>query len=164
MHTHGNKSAEFAASRVTSWHPGLVASRSVWCVVHRRYGGRMALFEELGGAAAIDAAVDIFYGKVLADGLISGFFTKTDMDAQRAKQRAFLTVAFGGPNKYTGRGMRAAHARAVAEGLTDVHFDAVAGHLAATLRELRVSEEKIDEVLAIVETTRDQVLGRAGAA
>ncbi len=139
---------------------GLVVSLRAWGV----YRGRMALFDELGGAAAVDAAVDIFYGKVLADERLAGFFTKTDMEAQRAKQRAFLTVALGGPNKYTGRGMRAAHARAVEQGLTDVHFDAVAGHLAATLRELRVAEEKIDEVLAIVETTRDQVLGRSGAA
>jgi len=124
----------------------------------------MALFDELGGAAAVDAAVDIFYDKVLADERLAGFFAGVDIDKQRAKQRAFLTVALGGPNKYTGRGMRAAHARAVAEGLSDVHFDAVAGHLAATLRELGVGEEKIDEVLAIVETTRDDVLGRSGAA
>lgn len=124
----------------------------------------MSLYDDLGGEAAVTAAVDVFYRKVLADELIAGFFAGVDMDVQKNKQRAFLTVALGGPNKYTGRGMRAAHARAVEQGLTDVHFDAVAGHLAATLRELRVAEEKIDEVLAIVETTRDQVLGRSGAA
>ncbi len=124
----------------------------------------MSLYDDLGGEAAVTAAVDVFYRKVLADELIAGFFAGVDMDVQKNKQRAFLTVALGGPNKYTGRGMRAAHARSVANGLSDVHFDAVASHLAATLRELGVPEAKIAEAGAIVETTRDQVLGRAGAA
>jgi hemoglobin len=124
----------------------------------------MSLYDDLGGEAAVTAAVDVFYRKVLADELIAGFFAGVDMDVQKNKQRAFLTVALGGPNKYTGRGMRAAHARSVANGLSDVHFDAVVGHLAATLRELGVSEAKIAEAGAIVETTRDQVLGRSGAA
>lgn len=124
----------------------------------------MSLYDDLGGEAAVTAAVDVFYRKVLADELIAGFFAGVDMDVQKNKQRAFLTVALGGPNKYTGRGMRAAHARSVANGLSDAHFDAVVGHLAATLRELGVSEAKIAEAGAIVETTRDQVLGRSGAA
>lgn len=123
----------------------------------------MSLYEDLGGEAAVTAAVDVFYRKVLADELIAGFFTGVDMDAQKNKQRAFLTVALGGPNKYTGRGMRAAHARSVANGLSDAHFDAVVGHLAATLRELGVSEPKIAEAGAIIESTRNQVLGRSDA-
>jgi len=45
------------------------------------------LFEKLGGAAAVDAAVDIFYRKVLSDDTINQFFETTDMDAQRAKQK-----------------------------------------------------------------------------
>jgi hemoglobin len=123
-----------------------------------------SLYESLGGEAAVTAAVDIFYRKVLADELLAPFFSGVDMERQAAKQRAFLTVAMGGPNKYTGRGMRAAHARSVEAGLSDAHFDAVVGHLAATLRELGVTDDKIAEAGAIVETTRDQVLGRAGAA
>lgn len=123
-----------------------------------------SLYESLGGEAAVDAAVGVFYRKVLADPLLAPFFAGVDMAKQAAKQKAFLTVALGGPNKYTGRGMRAAHARAVAAGLSDVHFDAVVGHLAATLQELGVPDEKIAEAGAIVETTRSQVLGRDGAA
>lgn len=38
------------------------------------------LFEKLGGEPAVDAAVDIFYKKVLADDRISGFFDGIDMD------------------------------------------------------------------------------------
>ena len=76
-----------------------------------------SLFESLGGAAAVDAAVDIFYRKVLADNSISGFFDDLDMEEQRAKQKSFLTMAFGGPNDYTGEDMRTAHKRLVDNGL-----------------------------------------------
>jgi hemoglobin len=49
------------------------------------------------------------------------------MDAQRAKQKSFLTMVFGGPHEYTGKDMRTAHAPLVEKGLNDSHFDAVAG-------------------------------------
>ena len=118
------------------------------------------LFEKLGGEAAVDAAVDIFYRKVLTDDSISHFFDTTDMDGQRAKQKSFLTMAFGGPNNYTGKDMRTAHAPLVARGLNDAHFDAVAGHLQATLEELGVSEDLISEVMSIAGGTRNDVLNR----
>lgn len=118
------------------------------------------LFEQIGGAAAVDAAVDLFYRKVLADASISHFFDTTDMEAQRTKQKAFLTMAFGGPNTYTGKDMRDAHSELVKNGLNDSHFDAVAGHLSATLSELGVPEELLNQVMAIAASTREDVLGR----
>ena len=45
-----------------------------------------SLFERIGGEPAVEAAVDLFYRKVLSDDAISHFFDSTDMDAQRAKQ------------------------------------------------------------------------------
>ncbi len=120
------------------------------------------LFGRLGGAAAIDAAVDLFYSKVLADPSISGFFENVDMTRQRAKQKAFLAYAFGAPVPYTGKDLTSAHARLVADGLNDSHFDAVAGHLQATLAELGVPEDLAGEVMAIAASTREAVLGRAG--
>lgn len=116
-----------------------------------------SLFERLGGAEAVDAAVDIFYGKVLADPRISGFFENVDMRTQARKQKAFLTVAFGGPNNYTGKNMRRAHEKM---DLNDTHFDAVVEHLGATLKELGAADSDIQEVAAIAETTRDDVLNR----
>lgn len=116
-----------------------------------------SLFDRLGGEAAITAAVDLFYQKVLADRRISQFFANVDMRSQALKQRAFMTLAFGGPGNYSGKHMRAAHAGLQ---LTDSHFDAVAEHLGATLRELGVSAATIGEVMATVETTRADVLNR----
>jgi hemoglobin len=119
-----------------------------------------SLFDRIGGDAAVNAAVDIFYRKVLADDRISEFFDGVDMDKQAAKQKAFLTMAFGGPNNYTGEDMRKGHAHLVARGLNDSHFDAVVEDLGATLKELGVADELIGEVAAIAETTRNDILGK----
>jgi hemoglobin len=119
-----------------------------------------SLYEKIGGEAAVNAAVDIFYRKVLADDRISSFFEGVDMSKQAAKQKAFLTMAFGGPHNYSGLDMRRGHAHLVAKGLNDGHFDAVMENLAATMRELNVPEVLIAEAAAIAETTRNDVLGR----
>ena len=118
------------------------------------------LYERLGGEPAVNAAVDIFYRKVLADYRINRFFDDTDMEKQAAKQKAFLTMAFGGPNNYTGTDMRTAHARFVKMGLNDSHFDAVVENLGATLTELNVPQALIAEVAALCETTRNDVLNK----
>ncbi len=120
-----------------------------------------SLYDRLGGEAAVMAAVDIFYAKVLADELTRPFFEGLEMSAQTKKQVAFMTRAFGGPAAYQGRDLRTAHADLVKKkGLGDVHFDAIARHLDATLTELGVARDAIDEALAVVGSTRAEVLGR----
>ena len=118
------------------------------------------LFEQLGGEGAVNAAVDIFYRKVLMDDRINRFFEGVDMDKQAVKQKAFLTMAFGGPANYSGHDMRNGHAKLVEMGLNDSHFDAVVENLAITLSELGVSDALIGQVAAIAETTRVDVLGK----
>ncbi|MBA56905.1 MAG: group 1 truncated hemoglobin [Pseudomonadales bacterium] len=119
------------------------------------------LYEKIGGEAAVDAAVDLFYKKVLADDRINQFFEGVDMDKQHRMQKGFLTFAFGGPNNYNGRNMAAAHRKLVEEkGLDDSHFDAVMEDLGATLVELGVPDELIAEAAGIAESVRDAVLGR----
>jgi hemoglobin len=115
-----------------------------------------SLFEKIGGMDAVNAAVDIFYTKVLADDSINSFFKNTDMASQAGKQKAFLAYAFGAPMAYTGKNMRDAH---TGMNLTEDHFNAVAGHLVATLQELNVAQELIDEVVAVALTTKDDVIG-----
>ena len=117
-----------------------------------------SLFERVGGVAAVEAAVDLFYRKVLADPKINGFFDGVDMDEQRAKQKSFLTMVFGGPNQYSGKDLRAAHAPLVSRGLNGGHFDAVAGHLQATLNELGVAADVVQEIMGIAGGTRDDIL------
>ena len=79
------------------------------------------------------------------------------MDTQRAKQKTFLAYAFGCPMNYTGKSMREAHAHM---DLTEDHFNAVAGHLVATLNELQVPQDLIDQVVTIAVSTKDDVLER----
>ncbi|CCI17414.1 Group 1 truncated hemoglobin glbN [Microcystis aeruginosa PCC 9807] len=121
------------------------------------------LYEKLGGAAAVDLAVEKFYEKVLADERVQRFFAPTDMQQQKQYQKAFMTYAFGGAEQWNGRPMRDAHKELVAEmGLTDSHFDAIAEDLVATLVELEVTQALIDEVVQIVGsvTHRNDVLNR----
>ncbi|MBC6907246.1 group 1 truncated hemoglobin [Saccharophagus sp. K07] len=117
----------------------------------------MSLYERIGGEPAVDAAVDIFYRKVLADDRICHFFDTVDMDKQAAKQKAFLTMVFGGPNHYSGKDLREGHKHMA---LTEIHFDAVIENLAATLQELGVAAEDIQEIAAIANSVKNDVLNR----
>lgn len=120
-----------------------------------------SLYESLGGAPAVDLAVEMFYRRMLSDPRVSDFFDDVDMERQIAKQRAFLTMAFGGPHNYSGRDMRTAHAKLVVRGLNDSHVDIVIQHLGGVLQELGVDDALIAQVAAIAESVRDHVVGRA---
>lgn len=104
------------------------------------------------------AASELFYRKVLADPVLSPYFDDVDMDRQVAKQAAFLTMVLGGPNQYTGRDLRTAHAGL--PGLTDDHVDRVIGYLAQTLRELGAADDDVLQAGAIAASVRDDVLNR----
>ena len=119
-----------------------------------------SLFEKLGGMDAVNAAVDIFYKKVLADDEINYFFTGINMQEQNVKLKTFLATAFGASFPYPGKSLKEAHTQLVRMGLTDKHFDAVKYHLISTLMDLNVPEELITEVAKIAESTRKDVLGR----
>ncbi len=101
----------------------------------RYFSSGDSLFTRLGGAPAIDAAVDLFYKKNLADARVSAFFATTNMEKQRKKQKLFLSYAFGAPTKYDGLDMRNAHKKM---NLTEMHFNAIAENLTSTLQELGV--------------------------
>lgn len=118
------------------------------------------LYERIGGQAAVDAAVDIFYRKVLSDDRVNEFFDGVDMEEQINKQKGFLTMAFGGPNEYTGKSMREGHTHLVERGLNDSHVDAIIELLGATLEELGVAAADIQEVADIANSVRDDVLCR----
>jgi hemoglobin len=118
------------------------------------------LYEQLGGEAAVDAAVDVFYRKVLSDDRVSRFFDDVDMDRQIAKQKGFLTMVFGGPVAYTGKDMREGHAHLIQRGLDNSHVDVVIELLGESLREVGAPEHLIAKVAAIAESARADVLNR----
>ncbi len=117
-----------------------------------------SLYHKLGGQPAIDAAVESFYKKVLADDRIKDFFSDINMNKQRRTQKEFLSAAFGGPIPWAGKDLRKAHENL--SGINETHFNAVAENLQKTLEELKLSKDLIDQVMSIVGTTKDAVLNK----
>ncbi len=128
------------------------------------YCGNETLFAQLGGAATLDAAVDIYYRHVLNDPYIVSFFGGANMEKQAARQKMFmrmsLTMTFGGPHLFTGKDMREGHKDLIKMGMDDSHFDHILTHLRSTLVELDVDEALISQVIASAESMRDDVLDR----
>lgn len=147
-----------ADPKITTVYEGITyafaddASRSAFTQAREK-----SLYHRLGGKAALDAVVEAFYVKVLADARIKHHFDDINMDTQRRKQKAFLAAAFGGPTPWTGKDMRRAHADLK---LTEADFTAVAENLVATLKDFQVKQELIDEVVAIALSVKDAVLNR----
>lgn len=63
----------------------------------------------------------------------------------------------GGPNNYHGKDMAAAHKNLMPH-LEEVHFNAIVENFVATLQELGVGQDDIDAAVAIVATTKADVL------
>ena len=114
-----------------------------------------SLYAQIGGEAAVQAAVERFYEKVLADPMLEHFFVRVDVKRLKDHQFAFLSQALGGPKKYSGATMSVAHARLA---ITQQHFDLVATHLVETLRELAVPESIIAQIAAAVSPLAAEVV------
>ena len=124
-----------------------------------------SLYDRLGGEPAIDAAVNLFYEKVLTDAKVKDFFATVDMVRQKKMQKEFLSSAFGSSTEYKGRfslikqlliilectfflhrsmslivqvrSMSSAHRILVEKkGLNDEHVDVICRLLAETLADL----------------------------
>ena len=120
------------------------------------------LFERIGGEDALRAAVDGFYQRVLHDPLLAPLFAGVDNARLQRHQQQFLTLAMGGPNAYTGRDLGSAHRRLVSQfGIGDAEFDRVLQHLDAALAALNVPGALRAEVVALADSVRHNVLGRA---
>lgn len=116
------------------------------------------LIERVGGISAVDAAVELLYRKIMKDEELTPFFEGVDMILLQGRQVEFMTKVLGGPDNYAGGDLRAVHKNAVEHGLDETHFDKVAGYLKDALSELEVPEDVAGEILAIVGTTRNDVL------
>lgn len=103
----------------------------------------MSIYDQLGGGGSIGLAVDDFYVRVLGDPSLAPFFEGVDLAGLKSHQRAFMAAALGGSEVYSGRDMAAAHA---GMNITDADFDAVVGHLVATLTDLGVPADIIGAV------------------
>lgn len=114
-----------------------------------------SIYDKIGGKQALAAVVEAFYQRVLADETLAPFFEDADMDAQRAHQTAFLAFALGGPNAYTGAGMKAAHDGL---GIQEQHFGAVAGHLQETLVDAGVAAPELDAIMTAAASLKPEIV------
>ena len=137
--------------------------------------GKLALFDRLGGEAGISNIVTDFTPRALDDprvnwerkGIKRGGFSvhsgqsvawnaSTQNVAQLEQHMVqFLALATGGPARYTGKDIKGAHADMH---ISNAEFDAVMGDFKATLDRLAIPNREQKELLAIIESTRPQIV------
>jgi hemoglobin len=83
------------------------------------------------------------------------YFADVDREELKRHQRAFITIALGGPDAYSGRSIDDAHS---GHGITDAAFDRTLQHLADALAELKVPGEAIREVASALTRLRSEVV------
>jgi hemoglobin len=116
-------------------------------LAHFRKPQPVTIFDRIGGHEAIEVVVEDFYGRVLADEQLSGFFTGTNMNRLKGKQVEFFAAALGGPEPYTGAPMKQVHR---GRGITMHHFGLVAGHLADALAAAGVPSPTVTDILSAI--------------
>lgn len=123
--------------------------------VNNQTNAATSVYDRIGGAAAVKAAVDLFYEKLMNDTRVAHYFDDVNMARLKAHQRAMITAVAGGPNQYSGRSMHESHK---ALNITGQDFDIVVGHLVATLQELNVPQKEIELIAPPVLTLRDDIV------
>lgn len=135
--------------------------------------GKVSLFERLGGEAGIAKIIDDFLPRAMQDPRVNwnrsgvkggNFFHHTSEKWNATPQNVatlkkhmveFFELATGGPAHYTGRDIQSAHANMK---ISNPEFDAAVGDLKASLDRLQVPNQEQKELLAIVESTRPQIV------
>ena len=119
-----------------------------------------SLYDRLGGKKSIAAVVDEFVGRVAADKRINAYFAATASDAKRLK--AFkgklvdqICEASGGPCKYKGKDMKAAH---MGMGITGADFNALVEDLVGALDTFKVGQHEKDQLLGALGPMKSDIV------
>jgi hemoglobin len=124
-----------------------------------------SLYDRLGGEPALTAVVHDFVGRAAGDPKVN--FTRKgipghEWDASAANVAKlekrlvqFIAMATGGPQKYEGKSMKSSHAGMK---ITEAEFNALAGHLVASLDKFNVPKREKDELMAVVGTTKADIV------
>jgi hemoglobin len=115
------------------------------------------LYDRLGGKPAIQAVVDDFIGNVAADKRINGFFANTNIPRLNKMLVDQICEATGGPCKYTGRSMLAAHA---GMGVAETHFNALVEDLVKSLNKFKVPDTEKNELLTALASMKNDIVAR----
>ena len=118
----------------------------------------VTLYQRLEHAGGLRRIVHDLYPRVLADQVLMGYFKHLgdrELRWLRWHMLTFLAIATGGPSKYAGRDLHAAHEHLH---ITGEAFDRLLGHLAATTGELGVVWEDRQALLAAIMEKRRAVV------
>lgn len=116
------------------------------------------LYETIGGSHTVQAAVQLFYEKVLADKSLRPFFEAVGMDHLRSRQSMFVSMLLGGKVVYTGKKIHAAHEQPRKMGLNEAHFDLFLKYFRESLEEVGVLPETLDRIMKLLRASRIDVL------
>lgn len=108
---------------------------------------KQSLYERLGGKAALRAVVNELWAVVAADARINGRFARTRPEIFGAQLVDFLCEASGGPCKYQGKDMKAAH---TGMKLSDAEFTALAEDTVRALDKFKVPAQEKNEVMKLL--------------
>lgn len=114
------------------------------------------LYERVGGDKAITAVIaDFVDNNVANDARINHFFANTDLERLKKLLVEFVDNAAGGPQAYTGRDMKTAHA---GMHITVADFNALVEDLSKSLDTLKVPAAEKQELLALVGPTQSDIV------
>ena len=130
------------------------------------------LYERLGSASGISALVDDMTARIIADPRVnferhnvrtSVLGTKykawqptpENIEVLKKHLTEFISLAAGGPATYTGRDMSVVHKSMK---ITNSEFDAMIGDIKVSMDNLRVASREKRDLLAVIETTRKQIV------
>ena len=116
------------------------------------------LYERLGGYDAISAVTKDLMRRIKADSQLGRFYQYRGEDGvQREEQLLvdFLCSSAGGPMYYTGRDMKTLH---IGMKLSESDWTALLGHLNATLETFQVPQAERDDVVALVQSTKTDIV------
>lgn len=113
------------------------------------------LYQRLGGEAKIRKIVNDTLDKNLKNPAIGAYFQKLDMDRLKQLVFEFFSMGTGGPHKYTGRDMASAHAN---HKITEADYNSSNDDLLEALAENGVEEKEQREVIALLDSLKQQVI------
>ncbi|MCC7477325.1 group 1 truncated hemoglobin [bacterium] len=122
-----------------------------------------SLYARLGGTDAIAAVIDRFVDVLAADPRIGANprtverLSKHSLAGIKFQVTAFVIMATGGPMVYHGKDMKTAHSGLL---ISEEEWNAGAEDLVTVLKELNVPQELQDELLALVGSTHDDIVGQ----
>lgn len=120
-----------------------------------------SLYERLGGQEAINAVIDDFAARVLADARVNKKFAKSDPERLVFHLKEQVCAVTGGPCKYTGNSMAKAHHNMK---VTEGEFTALVEDLVATLDKFHVGAAEKNEILTALGGLKGQIVEVKGDA